>query len=78
MYGSKKWHGGHRCERRPIKFHFSVSVQWKQANLDANDGWGKNEKENVCGSDGSLWGNGCRVVAEERVDAESEPGVVGP
>lgn len=52
-YGSKQWHGGHRCERRPIKFHFSVTVQWKQANLEANDGWGENEKEDVCGSDGS-------------------------
>lgn len=53
-------------------------MSWKQANVEANDRReGNEEKANVCCSYGSVWSNGCRASAEECVDVDSQPGVVG-
>lgn len=52
--------------------------QWKQANVDANDGREKNEaKENLYRNYVSLWSTSCCFNAEECVDAESESGMEG-
>lgn len=55
-----------------VQFHFIVIAQWKQENVEANDG----KRKNVYGNYGSLWRSSCFLCAEEYVDTESEPGAL--
>lgn len=46
--------------------------QEKQEDVEANDGWEKNEeKEKVCCNYGSVWSDGCYLSAERCADGDS-------
>lgn len=63
--------GNRDTEATDVSIH-SVTAQGKQEDVEANDGWEKNEeKEKVCCNYGSVWSNGCYLSAERRVEGDS-------
>lgn len=70
--GSRQGRGGHRCEH--MQFHFYVMV----LNVEGNDTEEENvEKVNIYCNSGCLRSSSYCFPAEEYLDAESEPGMMG-